>query len=52
VDERNGCRYDARLPRQPAWYDRHTSGGTLMSRVGVLQGTYLGIYVNPVCEKI
>lgn len=50
VDERNGYRYDARIPRRPAWYDCQTSSGTTMSRIGVLQGTYLGIYVNPVCE--
>ena len=50
VDERNGYRYDARIPRQPAWYSRATSRGTQMSRIGVLQGTYLGIYINPVCE--
>jgi hypothetical protein len=50
VDERSGEHYEARLPRQPAWYDRNTSRGTPMSRIGVLQGTYLGIYVNPVCE--
>jgi len=50
VDERSGARYPVRIPRQPAWYDWETSRGIPMSRVGVLQGTYLGIYVNPVCE--
>jgi hypothetical protein len=50
VDERNGYRYDVRLPEQPAWYEQMTSRGTPMSRIGVLQGTYLGIYINPVCE--
>lgn len=49
-DERSDARYPVRLPERPAWYDRTTSSGTPMSRVGVLQGTYLGIYVNPVCE--
>jgi hypothetical protein len=49
-DERTHLRYPVRLPERPAWYDRTTSSGTPMSRVGVLQGTYLGIYVNPVCE--
>lgn len=49
-DERTDERYPVRLPERPAWYDRTTSSGTPMSRVGVLQGTYLGIYVNPVCE--
>lgn len=49
-DERTAMRYPVSLPERPAWYDRTTSRGTPMSRVGVLQGTYLGIYVNPVCE--
>jgi hypothetical protein len=50
VDERSGARYSVRIPRQPIWYGWETSRGTPMSRIGVLQGTYLGIYVNPVCE--
>lgn len=49
VDDRSGVRYPARLPHEPGWYTTRTSRGVTMSRVGVLQGTYLGIYVNPVC---
>lgn len=49
-DERGRFRYPVRLPHQPVWYGWETSHGTPMSRVGVLQGTYLGIYINPVCE--
>ena len=49
-DERSDSRYAVRIPQQPAWYSWRTSHGTPMSRIGVLQGTYLGIYVNPVCE--
>jgi hypothetical protein len=49
-DDRSGVRYPVGIPRQPVWYAWETSRGTPMSRVGVLQGTYLGIYVNPVCE--
>jgi hypothetical protein len=49
-DERDGAQYPVRLPDAPAWYSRQTTSGTPMSRVGVLQGTYLGIYINPVCE--
>jgi hypothetical protein len=49
VDERTGGRYAVRLPPEPAWYTRQTTRGVPMSRVGVLQGTYLGIYVNAVC---
>jgi uncharacterized radical SAM superfamily protein len=39
-----------RLPRQPAFYSKRTSSGRLMSRVGVMQGTYLGIYPARVCH--
>lgn len=49
-DERLDHRYPIRIPRQPVWYGWETSRGTPMARVGVLQGTYLGIYINPVCE--
>ena len=50
VDDRSGAHYAVRLPAQPEWYQWETMRGVPMSRVGVLQGTYLGIYVNPVCE--
>jgi hypothetical protein len=50
LDERDGESYAVRIPAQPAWYGWETSRGTPMARIGVLQGTYLGIYVNPVCE--
>lgn len=48
VDTRGGT-YPVRLPREPDWYHKTTRAGTLMSRVGVLQGTYLGIYVSNSC---
>lgn len=48
-DERDGHRYRVDLPPAPAWYRRHTSRDVPMSRIGVMQGTYLGIYINPVC---
>lgn len=38
------------LPHKPKFYDRRTSSGKLMSRIGVMQGTYLGIYPTKVCE--
>jgi hypothetical protein len=50
VDERRGDHYEVRIPGEPAWYGQTTSSGTPMSRIGVLQGSYLGIYINPVCE--
>jgi hypothetical protein len=49
-DERDAARYPIGIPGEPVWYGWETSQGTPMSRIGVLQGTYLGIYVNPVCE--
>ena len=49
-DARSADRYAVRIPPQPVWYGWETSHGTQMSQVGVLQGTYLGIYINPVCE--
>jgi hypothetical protein len=48
-DRRSRHHYPVRLPPEPAWYRRLTSRDVPMSRIGVLQGTYLGIYINPVC---
>ena len=48
-DARSHACYPVRLPEEPAWYRRLTSRDVPMSRIGVLQGTYLGIYINPVC---
>jgi len=49
VDDRSGAAYPVRLPPAPAWYERQTSRDIPMHRIGVMQGTYLGIYLNPVC---
>jgi hypothetical protein len=49
VDDRTGHGYATRLPQEPSWYARETSRGVPMNRIGVLQGTYLGIYINHVC---
>ena len=38
------------LSPRPAWYDSATAGGKPMTRIGTLQGTYLGIYQAKVCE--
>ena len=48
-DTRDGAEYRVAIPPEPKWYSRHTSFGTEMSRVGVLQGNYLGIYVSARC---
>lgn len=39
-----------RLSPRPAWYDARTSSGKPMTRVGTLQGTYLGVYPARVCD--
>jgi len=49
VDARQDFRYPVRLPPEPAWYQRQTTRGVPMSRIGVLQGTYLGIYISNSC---
>jgi hypothetical protein len=49
VDGRSAASYPIRIPEAPSWYARETSRGVPMSRIGVMQGTYLGIYVNAVC---
>ena len=49
IDGRTEDAYPVRLPKAPSWYARETSRGLPMPRVGVLQGTYLAIYANPVC---
>jgi sodium-dependent dicarboxylate transporter 2/3/5 len=49
VDTRSGARYAIEIPAEPAWYSRKTSFGVEMSRIGVLQGNYLGIYVSARC---
>jgi hypothetical protein len=49
ADGRDGTHYPVEVPPEPEWYSWNTSSGTPMSRVGVLQGTYLGIYVSNAC---
>ena len=49
VDQRDAIEYPVRLPPEPAWYSRCTTTGVQMSRIGVLQGNYLGIYVSSRC---
>ncbi len=49
VDTRTGTEHPVSLPDEPAWTTRRTSTGREMAEIGVLQGTYLGIYVGGVC---
>ena len=48
-DTRIDHRYAVRIPAEPGWYTRQTRRGTPMHKVGVLQGTYLGIYISNSC---
>ncbi len=41
--------FDVSLPKRPGFYDALTQSGKPMSQIGVLQGTYLGIYPTRVC---
>ncbi len=41
---------EPRLSPRPPWYDHETATGKAMTRIGTLQGTYLGIYQAKVCE--
>ena len=49
VDERTGDSHAVAIPEEPPWYSRQTSSGVEMSRIGVLQGNYLGVYVSNSC---
>jgi hypothetical protein len=48
-DARTEHAYPVELPEEPAWYSRTTASGVPMSRIGVLQGNYLGVYVSNAC---
>jgi hypothetical protein len=41
---------ELRLSPNPPWYQKKTTTGKVMTRVGSLQGTYLGVYPSKVCE--
>ncbi len=49
ADSRNASHYPVRIPEEPAWYSARTTSGVEMSRVGVLQGNYLAVYVSNRC---
>lgn len=49
LDQRSGISYPVQLAEPPPWYRWRASSGTRMSEIGVLQGTYLGIYLGPPC---
>lgn len=50
LDERIGYKYPVLIPQEPKWYTSKTTSGVPMHRIGVLQGTYLGIYISNSCS--
>ena len=50
IEKNNLAICKVRLPGRPKFYDSLTSTGKVMSRIGVMQGTYLGVYPTRVCE--
>ncbi|HPR63438.1 MAG TPA: hypothetical protein PK014_04395 [Thermoanaerobaculia bacterium] len=48
-DSRENINYPVMIPPTPDWYNQKTYRGNPMSMVGVLQGTYLGIYIANSC---
>ena len=49
IDERDSSKHRVLIPSEPRWYRERTTSGAEMAKVGVLQGTYLGIYVSNSC---
>ena len=49
-NESESIDYAVRIPPEPAWYTKKTSNDVPMHRIGVLQGTYLGIYLSKSCS--
>jgi hypothetical protein len=41
---------EVKLAPRPSWYDKLTTTGKKMTRIGTLQGTYLAIYPARVCD--
>jgi hypothetical protein len=50
LDQRTGIHYQVLIPEEPLWYTQKTKSGVPMHRIGVLQGTYLGIYLSNSCS--
>lgn len=50
LDEKNKIIYPVKLPKTPSWYSKKTKRGIPMNQIGVLQGTYLGIYLGKTCK--
>jgi hypothetical protein len=49
IDRDGSAVAPVRLSPRPEWYDARTTSGKPATRIGTLQGTYLGIYQAKVC---
>jgi len=49
IRDQRGPAYAVRIPAEPAWYTKRSSKGHDMCRIGVLQGSYLGVYIHNSC---
>jgi hypothetical protein len=50
TDEKKCVDYRVVIPEEPEWYTKNTASGIPMYRIGVLQGTYLGVYISNSCS--
>ncbi len=51
VRDREHILAEVRLPPRPAFYERVTSSGSPMVKVGAMQGTYLAVYFGGLCAN-
>ncbi len=51
VRDREHILAEVRLPLRPAFYERVTSSGSPMVKVGAMQGTYLAVYFGGLCAN-
>ncbi|MDD4894567.1 MAG: hypothetical protein PHW54_04550, partial [Candidatus Omnitrophica bacterium] len=50
IKKNNDAICKVQLPPRPEFYSARTSTGKLMSRIAVMQGTYLAVYPSRICE--
>jgi len=50
IENEEGFLCNVILPPKPSFYDAETSTGKKMDSIGVMQGTYLGIYPTELCH--
>ncbi|MBN2482696.1 MAG: radical SAM protein [Candidatus Omnitrophica bacterium] len=50
IEKENVKLCTVKIPPRPRFYAQKTKAGKPMSRIGMMQGTYLGIYPTNICE--